>query len=70
MKYAADRQHWKCARVAPYAGAWIEIRWLMGKSMGGRVAPYAGAWIEIVRARLCSCGAFVAPYAGAWIEIS
>ena len=34
-------------RVAPYAGAWIEIetRWLFEGVRG--VAPYAGAWIEI-----------------------
>ena len=34
--------------VAPYAGAWIEIRrGLSGKSSEKSVAPYAGAWIEI-----------------------
>ena len=64
----SSRARLRC-RVAPFAGAWIEIA-------GGRagpepppVAPFAGAWIEITstgceRPRIC-----VAPFAGAWIEI-
>ena len=34
-------------RVAPFAGAWIEIRWKRRGRCLGRVAPFAGAWIEI-----------------------
>ncbi len=34
-------------RVAPYAGAWIEIAMHRMLSMANTVAPYAGAWIEI-----------------------
>ena len=34
--------------VAPYAGAWIEIKNLSrGFGFVAVVAPYAGAWIEI-----------------------
>ncbi len=33
--------------VAPYAGAWIEIRLVILPCGVSEVAPYAGAWIEI-----------------------
>ena len=33
--------------VAPYAGAWIEIKTLRLLPLASPVAPYAGAWIEI-----------------------
>ena len=33
--------------VAPYAGAWIEIRKYLKEITTTEVAPYAGAWIEI-----------------------
>ena len=33
--------------VAPYAGAWIEIRRFLERRGKSWVAPYAGAWIEI-----------------------
>ncbi len=34
-------------KVAPYAGAWIEIHsWILWLWYD-KVAPYAGAWIEI-----------------------
>ena len=35
-------------RVAPHAGAWIEIQRGDGVVMAWSVAPHAGAWIEIV----------------------
>jgi hypothetical protein len=36
------------APVAPYAGAWIEIKIVdMENEVDAEVAPYAGAWIEI-----------------------
>ena len=36
------------ARVAPHAGAWIEIACvIMTRARGRSVAPHAGAWIEI-----------------------
>ena len=55
--------------VAPYAGAWIEIR--MDEIACGvlDVAPYAGAWIEISALIIDVQLDDVAPYAGAWIEI-
>ena len=34
-------------RVAPYAGAWIEMPQKHISPLRGSVAPYAGAWIEI-----------------------
>ena len=33
--------------VAPYTGAWIEIRMRCSTSYHLAVAPYTGAWIEI-----------------------
>ena len=33
--------------VAPYTGAWIEIRQVAELVAKGNVAPYTGAWIEI-----------------------
>ena len=33
--------------VAPFAGAWIEIRLSATTVTGLTVAPFAGAWIEI-----------------------
>ena len=35
-------------RVAPYAGAWIEIVTVVVFWYSSDVAPYAGAWIEIL----------------------
>ena len=41
-----------CA-VAPFAGAWIEIKNTMGfEEVRVIVAPFAGAWIEIVINRI------------------
>ena len=36
-------------RVAPFAGAWIEIQPYLGRQKFGTVAPFAGAWIEILQ---------------------
>ena len=33
--------------VAPFTGAWIEIRSHRGKFQNAQVAPFTGAWIEI-----------------------
>ena len=33
--------------VAPFAGAWIEIRAVSPETWSQVVAPFAGAWIEI-----------------------
>ena len=38
------------SRVAPFAGAWIEILLRVSQEEGIAVAPFAGAWIEIVEA--------------------
>ena len=56
--------------VAPYLGAWIEIR-KSGLNLGHvSVAPYLGAWIEIFVFVDDLPTAVVAPYLGAWIEIT
>ena len=34
-------------KVAPFAGAWIEIKLMEESSLIVKVAPFAGAWIEI-----------------------
>ena len=57
-------------RVAPFAGAWIEISTRSSPRSACSVAPFAGAWIEItLNQRLCRLESPVAPFAGAWIEI-
>ena len=33
--------------VAPFAGAWIEIKSKLQIKQRAKVAPFAGAWIEI-----------------------
>ena len=57
-------------KVAPFAGAWIEIQWMLVDHRLSNVAPFAGAWIEIKLLRDHSLRLPVAPFAGAWIEIS
>ena len=55
-------------RVAPFAGAWIEISERFKTLMDERVAPFAGAWIEISCKLVTSVSNAVAPFAGARIE--
>ena len=56
-------------KVAPHAGAWIEIRRFSSRSASRTVAPHAGAWIEIGNDEFQGSARSVAPHAGAWIEI-
>ena len=51
-------------RVAPLAGAWIEIRFSRALRILSRVAPLAGAWIEINQLRPAEQRDRVAPLAG------
>ena len=37
--------HWH--GVAPYTGAWIEMKLEISMIIAEKVAPYTGAWIEI-----------------------
>ena len=60
---------WKNARVAPFAGAWIEIGYRRLWQVKKCVAPFAGAWIEIRQLKIIAKELKVAPFAGAWIEI-
>ena len=55
--------------VAPYVGAWIEIKGGKDRQKNRSVAPYVGAWIEIFDISISSYVFNVAPYVGAWIEI-
>jgi len=57
-------------KVAPFAGAWIEIFLIVRTEYVMLVAPFAGAWIEIAPINLVGTLDLVAPFAGAWIEIS
>ena len=56
--------------VAPFAGAWIEIKKLTYTKSSEGVAPFAGAWIEIQLVIDEFNRRGVAPFAGAWIEMS
>ena len=57
-------------RVAPFAGAWIEIKHMFILHLMAKVAPFAGAWIEIFYAlKIYNPNSRVAPFAGAWIEM-
>ena len=64
--------HWllnaNTGHVAPYVGAWIETRGLLGGAARFFVAPYVGAWIETRPIARPMPPAPVAPYVGAWIE--
>ena len=69
MKLYRRRRNTSQLRVAPFAGAWIEIEWHVGECFLQYVAPFAGAWIEIHMLWCSFVVANVAPFAGAWIEI-
>ena len=56
-------------RVAPLAGAWIEIPAKKPSIVSIIVAPLAGAWIEMSLVFWRQTENWVAPLAGAWIEI-
>ncbi len=56
-------------KVAPLAGAWIEIDIDIFDRAKEVVAPLAGAWIEIEHDVRKQAAGKVAPLAGAWIEI-
>ena len=47
LKYD-KRQLRTTSRVAPFAGAWIEINELQHYNQWTNVAPFAGAWIEML----------------------
>ena len=55
--------------VAPLAGAWIEMQFIITDKTCNKVAPLAGAWIEIETLVTTTATLSVAPLAGAWIEI-
>ena len=70
LKFDLTVENMIWSNVAPYTGAWIEIRKSIYRKRERIVAPYTGAGIEINRATYCSDECRVAPYTGAWIEIS
>ena len=51
MKYPAANFRVQALQVAPFTGAWIEIRLLMSDPSKMSVAPFTGAWIEIILLR-------------------
>ncbi len=70
LKYTRIHGRTGGIRVAPFAGAWIEIRHFPDPDGRDPVAPFAGAWIEIVSNNVVTSeNTMVAPFAGAWIEI-
>ncbi|WP_404351908.1 hypothetical protein [Caproicibacterium sp. XB2] len=70
LKSLPESPRIKTDMVAPYTGAWIEIRYIRSAGRRARVAPYTGAWIEIAKESSCNSSFnTVAPYTGAWIEI-
>ena len=69
MKSVINPEYGNIKNVAPFAGAWIEIRDFAKRYRNHRVAPFAGAWIEILDKVSNLVSLMVAPFAGAWIEI-
>ncbi len=47
MKYRHTLMYLVAVAVAPFAGAWIEITYIVRCGCCSSVAPFAGAWIEI-----------------------
>ena len=71
LKYKVGAESAWSYYVAPFTGAWIEIRHALTTAIGWCVAPFTGAWIEIsLSADWLSLGAQVAPFTGAWIEMT
>ena len=70
LKYVKHYLWWVVTGVAPFAGAWIEIRSDSSICCDVVVAPFAGAWIEITTIVSIFSIIIVAPFAGAWIEIA
>ena len=48
LKFKRQTEYCKLIQVAPFTGAWIEIRRPHHDRSGPMVAPFTGAWIEIV----------------------
>ena len=47
LKFAVEKWYGQRMKVAPFSGAWIEIRWFKNLYQMLIVAPFSGAWIEI-----------------------
>ena len=69
LKFKLTPENYYTKEVAPFAGAWIEIRNIKKNCTVFSVAPFAGAWIEIILSKWNKFTENVAPFAGAWIEI-
>ena len=69
LKFGASREAEPALIVAPFTGAWIEIRLNARLSGEAGVAPFTGAWIEIPTRSFYTTRPQVAPFTGAWIEI-
>ena len=55
LKYGGQRFGLSSSGVAPFTGAWIEIRRFSPQRTSFSVAPFTGAWIEIMKYLLHIC---------------
>ena len=70
LKYERASLAPKGPRVAPHAGAWIEIRIKLANEQEQSSFPMRGAWIEIWATTAQACRKCLSlPMRGAWIEI-
>ena len=70
MKFFVIGLFFVTVKVAPFAGAWIEILKIYLLYCVICVAPFAGAWIEMqLEDEPVIMADSVAPFAGAWIEM-
>ena len=69
LKSEYEVTHGWFTTVAPFTGAWIEIRLSNTRPIDSKVAPFTGAWIEILPWFEAVQDFKVAPFTGAWIEI-
>ena len=69
LKFWHLERHSEFCFVAPFTGAWIEIRPACRRHQSLKVAPFTGAWIEMAQCHESHVLSHVAPFTGAWIEI-
>ena len=69
LKYVRIVYIKRACNVAPFVGAWIEIRETYTTIPTVDVAPFVGAWIEIDKYTFHVALIAVAPFVGAWIEM-
>ena len=55
LKFAGDDAFLRPFAVAPFTGAWIEIKSMADQKATVGVAPFTGAWIEMSITRKLTC---------------